>query len=90
MSRKLKLSAAQPAPHSWPIGNWPPHVFPGDPNKARHLVRCNRTALLAAGALTRIGRVLVVIGAPYTRWLEEQAPRVDNFSIAPNRVLDAA
>jgi hypothetical protein len=85
MSRQ-KIPAAQPAPHSWAIESWPSHVYPHSPGKGRYLVRCNRTALLAAGALTRIGRDLVLLGSPYSRWLESQASRVDGFEIAPNRV----
>jgi hypothetical protein len=83
MSKSRNLS--QPAPHSWAIPNWPNFVYPHSSDKARYLVRCNRTALVNAGALTRIGRDLVVLGAPYSKWLESQSARVDGFQIAPNR-----
>jgi hypothetical protein len=87
---KSRTPDAQPAPHSWDIESWPPHVFPHKPGKGRYLVRANRSALTAAGALTRVGRDLVVLGAPYTKWLESQAGRVDSFEIAPNRTDQAA
>jgi hypothetical protein len=79
-----KVPPAQPAPHSWSIECWPQGVYPCAPGKGRYLVRCNRTSLLAAGALTRIGRDLVVLGGPFSRWLESQAGRVEGFQIAPN------
>lgn len=82
---KPKITAAQPAPHSWAIESWPPHVYPHSPGKGRYLVRCNRSALVAAGALTRVGRDLVLLGAPFSKWLESQSSRVDGFEIAPNR-----
>jgi hypothetical protein len=87
MSQRNQL--AQPAPHSWSIENWPPGVYPHTPGKGRYIVRCNRTALTHAGALTRIGRDLVILGDPFSRWLESQSSRVDGFSIAPNRVQAA-
>ena len=48
-------------------------------------MRCNRSDLVAAGALVRVGRQLVVIGKKYARWLELQASEVVDFEIAPNR-----
>ena len=72
-------------PHSWGLNAWPSHVFPGSPKSARWLVRCNKNELVAAGALVRVGRQLVVIGNRYSRWLELQAAEVPGFEIAPNR-----
>ena len=85
---KQKVLPAQPAPHSWAIESWPAHVYPHAPGKGRYIVRCNRDALVAAGALTRIGRDLVVLGAPFSKWLESQSGRVDGFTIAPNRMTN--
>jgi hypothetical protein len=82
---KQRNPVAQPAPHSWAIENWPAHVYPHSPGKGRYLIRSNRTKLVEAGALTRVGRDLVVMGAPYSKWLESLAGRVDDFHIAPNR-----
>jgi len=81
---KSRPTATLPLPHSWAIEAWPQHVYPGSPGKGRYLVRCNRTSLTAAGALTRIGRDLVIIGGPYSAWLASQSSRVDSFTIAPN------
>jgi len=75
-------------PHSWSIEDWPRDVFPGSPTKGRYLVRMYRSAMLEAGALARVGRSLVVIGARYGRWLEKSAAHVADFEIAPNRRND--
>jgi hypothetical protein len=82
---KTRIPTAQPAPHSWALENWPLFVYPHSVSKGRYLCRSNRSALVAAGALTRVGRDLVVLGGPYTKWLESQTGRVDSFAIAPNR-----
>ena len=82
---KQKNQPSQPAPHSWAIPNWPSFVYPHGSDKGRYLVRCNRTALTQAGALTRIGRDLVILGGPFSKWLESQAHRVAGFDIAANR-----
>ena len=74
----LKNSAA-PAPHSWAIESWPETVYPGTPERGRYLVRIHKQELLAAGALCRPGRELVVIGARFTKWLERKATRVPEF-----------
>jgi len=87
---KQRNPIAQPAPHSWAIESWPAFVYPHSPGKGRYLVRCNRTALVQAGALSRVGRDLVVLGAPFSRWLESQSNRVAGFEIAPNRPEVAA
>lgn len=69
---------------SWSINDWPADVFPGDPKKARHFARANRTELVAAGALVRIGRQLVVIGGPLDRWMRKQAFAVLDFVCPAN------
>jgi hypothetical protein len=43
------------------------------------LCRAYRDELLAAGALTRVGRELVVLGARYARWLESRACEVPGY-----------
>lgn len=85
MPRKSRAALAQPVPHSWSVESWPTHVYPHSSGRARYILRCNRKALVNAGALTRIGRDLVVLGARYVAWLEGQVSRVDNYEIAPNR-----
>jgi hypothetical protein len=72
-------------PHSWSIDNWPPSVFPSTVSKGRYLIRVHRDELLIAGALSRVGRDLIVIGERYARWLEKKAARVPGFEIPPNR-----
>lgn len=81
---------AQPTPHSWAIESWPPHVYPHSPGKGRYLVRAHRSELMAAGVLTRIGRDIVVLGAPYAVWLASQSSRVESFRIAPNEPAQTA
>ena len=55
---------------SWPIRQWPEHVYPNDAVKARYLVRCNLTSLTAARAVVRVGKSLVVNGDRFRAWLE--------------------
>lgn len=84
MSNSRKATAV-PAPHSWSIPDWPASVYPGRADRGRYLVRCNRSSLLQAGALVRIGRDLVVIGSNYSRWLDAHSSQVNGYQIAPNR-----
>jgi hypothetical protein len=73
-------------PHSWSIKNWPPSVYPNDSRRAEYLVREHGLELLRGGALVRIGRERVVIGAPYVKWMAKQAVRVPGYEIACHRV----
>jgi hypothetical protein len=66
-------------PHSWPASKWPANVFPNDPGDARNLIRFFRNELVAAKALTRIGRRLVIMGDKYDAWLRSQAAEVESF-----------
>ena len=77
-------------PHSWACEDWPSSVYPGKPSRGRYIVRAHRDELVAAGALTRIGRDLVVIGSGYSAWLAKQGGRVRGFEIAPNAMREAA
>lgn len=67
------------APHSWDIEHWPESVYPHSEGRARYLLRAYRDELLAAGALTRVGRELVVLGARYARWLERRTAEVPGY-----------
>ena len=58
---------AEAAPHSWSIETWPAHVYPGSADRARYFIRTHKDELFAAGALTRPGRELVIIGARSAR-----------------------
>jgi len=80
----VSRSPVPSVPHSWSIADWPPSVYPNDPKRGRYLVREHKTDLLTSGALSRVGRELVVIGARYSRWLERQASRVPDFECAAN------
>lgn len=73
-------------PHSWPLSNWPPNVYPNDPRKALYIVRMHRPDLLQAGAIVRVGRELVLIGEPFVRWLAKKAIHVPGYTVACNRV----
>lgn len=74
-------------PHSWAIEKWPESVFPHTTDRGRYVVRMHRRELEAAGALTRVGRQLVILGAEYSRWLQSRKPKViEHPEIAPNRL----
>jgi hypothetical protein len=66
-------------PHSWGVTAWPEAVWPHRVGKARYVVRVHRDELLQQGALARVGRELVVIGARYERWLQKQASNVPAY-----------
>lgn len=80
---------AEAAPHSWSINTWPAGVYPGNTEKARYFVRTHHDELFAAGALTRPGRELVVIGARYVRWLEGHVVRVPGYDTGAARSREA-
>jgi len=73
-------------PHSWSLNHWPPDVYPGSPSRARYVVRVHRNELLQAGALSRVGRDLIVLGERYGRWLEKNSANVPGYEIAANCV----
>lgn len=75
-------------PHSWPISDWPADVYPNTPKKARYLARSHKDELHREGALVRVGRELVFIGAPYSRWLQKKASRVPDYDCPANRPRD--
>jgi hypothetical protein len=67
-------------PHSWELETWPLCVWPHDQKRARWILRAYRQELVAAGALTRIGKTLVVVGTNYTRWQTRRAKHVAEFA----------
>jgi len=81
---------AQPAPHSWPVTKWPAHVWPGDAVRGKRFCRTYVDQLVAAGALVRMGRDLVVMGAPFTDYMRSQAAAVKDFEVPANRPKHAA
>ena len=84
------MATKTPILHSWPISKWPADIYPNDSKKARHLVRSHKNELLREGALVRVGRELVAIGAPYSKWLQKKASRVPGYECPANRARDAA
>jgi len=84
-----KTKPAAPAvtitlPYSWTIKTWPRDVHPFDGAKARHLLRVHQAKLVAAGALTRIGHEIVVLGAGYAKWMASNVTRVTEYTPTAN------
>ena len=71
-------------PHSWSLPRWPVGMFPNEVGAARHLIREHRMALIECGALSRVGRQLVVIGPNYVGWLMRQRDRVAGYACNAN------
>lgn len=65
---------------SWDLEHWPADVYPHSESRARYLVRAYRDELIRAGALTRVGRELVVMGDGYARFLKERTVNVPGFA----------
>ena len=80
-----KQAAALAVPHSWDLENWPGHVYPGSESRARYLIRAYRTELLNIGALSRVGREIVILGSAYSRWLQSGAKNVPGYECNANR-----
>jgi hypothetical protein len=57
---------------SWAIGDWPENIYPNKADAGRHLCRAHRDSLEKAGALVRVGRELIVLGAAYFNWLKQR------------------
>ena len=75
-----KTATAGAAPHSWELSTWPPEVWPHDTKRAQWLVRAYRKELVAAGALSRVGKTIIFLGTPYSQWLARRADRVVEFA----------
>jgi hypothetical protein len=87
MTRTVKRAASRQSvamQPSWNIDNWPPETWPNTVERARYVIRANRDSLMAAGALSRVGRELIILGTRYQRWLERHASNVPGYTIAPN------
>jgi hypothetical protein len=81
----MSKTVVERMPSSWGIPSWPAAVYPGTPAKGRYICREFKDELIDAGALTRVGRDLVVIGVGYAAWLAKKSAGVRGFQIAPNR-----
>jgi hypothetical protein len=75
--RNIGLDGSEP--HSWDFDNWPSTVWPNDPIRAKWVVRSNRRDLVAEGALSRVGKKIVILGRGYSRWLARRADRVGQY-----------
>lgn len=78
------------APHSWGIDSWPADVWPHTAARARYVIRSNKDDLVRAGALSRVGRELVILGERYSRWLERRTAHVCEYDCPANRQADTA
>jgi hypothetical protein len=86
MERKyMAKSIVISVPHDWTFANWPLDVYPYDGGRGRHVVREHQDELVKRGALSRIGKSIIVFGAPYVRWLQANADRVVDFDVPANR-----
>jgi hypothetical protein len=87
----MKVKAAA-LPHSWTVADWPAGVFPNRQNSARNLVRDNRAELIECGALMRVGKMLVISGEGYARFLSRRmgGDGVTGYTIAANRARGQA
>lgn len=72
-------------PHSWSISNWPADVWPGNASRAAYVIRSNKDELMREGALSRVGRELIVFGARYSRFLEKKSANVPGYECPANR-----
>jgi hypothetical protein len=79
-SKPTRTRAATSSPHSWELDTWPSEVWPHGTKRAGWIARAYRKELIEAGALTRIGKKLVFLGAGYTRWQERRAQHVVEFT----------
>lgn len=66
-------------PHSWSLSTWPAAVWPNEPRRARWVLRSHRSELMEAGALSRSGKTLIVLGRGYARWLSRRVVNVADF-----------
>jgi hypothetical protein len=78
-ARATRERTAASGPHSWELKTWPRDVWPHDQKRGQWIARAYRQELVAADAMSRIGKILVFSGAKYTRWLESRAHHVVEF-----------
>ncbi len=76
---KSSTDTVASVPHSWDCHSWPPTVFPCSSDRARWIVRSYRSELVANGALSRMGKTLVILGKGYARWLDSRVAQVGEF-----------
>lgn len=69
---------------SWSLADWPADVYPNDSLRARRVLRVYRRELMSCGAVSRVGRELVVFADAYIKWVKSKASKVDGFRVAAN------
>lgn len=75
---------------SWSLADWPADVYPNDSLRARRVLRVHRKELMSCGAVSRIGRELVVFAEPYIKWVKSKASNVADFKVAANEARKGA
>lgn len=78
-SKRISASADIASIKSWDFSTWPGDVWPNEAGRARWVVRSHRDELVAAGALARSGKTLIVLARGYERWLISRAGFVREF-----------
>ena len=86
----MAAQSVESMPPNWEINRWPPNVFPHEPERARSFVRRYQKELIECGALTRIGRIRVVLGAGYAAFLEMGRGRVEGYEANCNKAKASA
>jgi hypothetical protein len=85
VTRKVstKVQAGPRNPFSWGLDTWKeiaPDFWPGNGDQGRWVVRAYRDELIECGAISRVGKKIIVFGAGYTRWLARRTSRVKEFT----------
>jgi hypothetical protein len=87
---RRKAPQADGLKHSWLVKQWPENIAPGNPVAARAFIRRNRPALIRCGALARVGKDLVVLGAGWAAFLAVSMRNVEGYQCPGNRRLSAS
>jgi hypothetical protein len=77
---------------SWSLKTWAkqaPHIWPGNGEDGRGILRAHKAELYQCGALTRVGREIIFLGPGYQTWLVSNKSRVFDYEIPPNRPENA-
>jgi hypothetical protein len=81
----MRKQSVESIPANWEIDRWPKDLFPHDAKRAKSFVRRHRQELIACGALTRVGRFLVIVGAGYATFIAKGMDRVEGYDTPANR-----
>jgi len=70
---------------SWDAKSWPTGVWPNCTKRARWILRTHRPELIECGAVSRIGKTLIILAPGYSRFLRRHVGDVPDFqSNLPN------